>query len=197
MSISVLTLKASQLLSPTQRQVIFDPNTEVNSIWIPSLKTCQFSIPPDMKTKLASIQTPKQVSFDPPTNQVKYDPAPKSGQLRSPHWNHVYCDHSHNQINFDANNKTMPFSGRVTLRVIRTYHYMFLWYNSNTRNIIPSTNSCCSWRFNTTVKLLKCCESMHFFCNMIYARLRGILLARRSYVPFLLYVMLLGVIDRS
>ena len=74
MSVSVLTLKPSQLLSPTQIQVNFDPNTEVKSILIPSLKTTQFGMPPDTKNELISIQTLKQVSFDPHTNQVKYDP---------------------------------------------------------------------------------------------------------------------------
>ena len=78
-------------------------------------------MPPDTKTKLISIQTLNQVIFDPHTkpsqfwslhwNQVNSDP---------PHWNHVYFDHPHNQVNFDANTKTMSFSGRVTWRDIYT-----------------------------------------------------------------------------
>ena len=54
-SISVLTLKPSQFLSPTQDQVNFDPKTEVKSILIPALKTSQFWMPPDSKTKFISI----------------------------------------------------------------------------------------------------------------------------------------------
>ena len=74
MSISVLTLKPSQLLSLTQSQVNFDPNTEVKIILIPSLKTSQFGMAPDTKTKLISSQNLEHVCFDPHTNQVKYDP---------------------------------------------------------------------------------------------------------------------------
>ena len=96
-------------------QVIFDP---------------QFGMPPDTKTKLISIQTLKQVIFDPhkkPSqfwslhwNQVNSDP---------PQWNHVYFDHPHNQVNFDANTKTTQFSGRVTLRAIHTSTYSCDTYN--------------------------------------------------------------------
>ena len=122
-------------------QVIFDP---------------QFGMPPDTKTKLISIQTLKQVIFDPhkkPSqfwslhwNQVNSDP---------PHWNHVYFDHPHNiQVNFDANTKTMYFSGRVTLRVMHTGKCFCgtaaIMYTPE--YIITSTNSYYSWRFHTTVK---------------------------------------------
>ena len=121
-SISVLTLNSSQFLSPTQNQVNFDPNTEVESISIPTLKARQFCMSPDTKTKLISMQALNQVILDPRTkpsqlwslqwNQVNSDP---------PHWNHGYFDHPHNnQVNFDANTKTMWFVGRVTLRFIHT-----------------------------------------------------------------------------
>ena len=51
----MLTLKPSQLLSPTQNQVNFDPNTESKIISIPTLVTDQFGMPSDTKTKLISI----------------------------------------------------------------------------------------------------------------------------------------------
>ena len=163
-------------------------------------------MPPDTKTNLISIQTLNQVIFDPPTkasqlwslhwNQVNSDP---------PYWNHFYFDRPHNQVNFDANTKTMSFSGRFTLRVIHT-STCFLWYSSNTRtyNIFTSTDSYYSWRFHTPVKPRKCCVSIYlvpyfYFCYMVYSRLRVILVAGLRYVPFLLYVVvvLLGVIHMS
>ena len=79
-------------------------------------------MPPETQTKLISIQTLERVIFDPHTkpsqlwsllcNQVNPDP---------PHWNYVYFDHPHNnQVNFDANTKTMWLSGHVTLRAMHT-----------------------------------------------------------------------------
>ena len=119
-SISVLTLKTSQFLFPTQNQFNFDPNIEFKSISIPTLKTSQFCMPPDTYTKLISIQNSKP-SFYPhkkPSqfwshwNQVNSEPL---------HWAHVYFDHPHyNQVNFEANTKTMSCSGLVTMRVIHT-----------------------------------------------------------------------------
>ena len=176
MSVFVLTLKPSQVISSAQNQVNFDPNAEVRSISIPALNVGHFSISPDTKTKLISIQTLKQVIFDPRTkpshfwslhwNQVNSDP---------PHWNYVYFDHPHdNQVNFDANNKTMPFSGHVTSRLIP--QYMFFWYNSNTRNIITTTNSFYSGRFHTTIKPENVAQvyTIFFLGYMVYTRLRVI-----------------------
>ena len=86
MSISVLTLKPSQFQPPGQNQVNCDPNTEVKSISIPNLKNKSICMPPDTKTKLISIQTLNQVTFDPPT---------KLGQLLSLHQNQVNSDPPH------------------------------------------------------------------------------------------------------
>ena len=113
-SISVLTLNPCQFLSPTQNQANFDPSTDVKSISIPTPKSSNFCMPPYTKTKFISIQTVNQVIFDPHTktsqlrslhwNQVKSDP---------PRWSHVYFDHPHNnQVNLDANTRTISFSGR-------------------------------------------------------------------------------------
>ena len=85
MSISVLTLKPNRFLSPTQNQVNFDPNTEVKSISIPTLKTRQFYMPHDTKTKLIFIQTLNQVIFDPHTkNKQIMIPTLKSSRIRPP-----------------------------------------------------------------------------------------------------------------
>ena len=122
MSVFVLTLKPSQVISSAQNQVNFDPNAEVRSISIPALNVGHFSISPDTKTKLISIQTLKQVIFDlhtkacqfwsPYWNEVNSDP---------PHRNHAYFDHPpNNQGSFDASTNSMSSSGRVILRVIRT-----------------------------------------------------------------------------
>ena len=58
---------------PHEIQVKFDPNTDVKSISIPTLKTNPIPIRPHRKTKLVSIQTLNQVIFDPDTiNSVPY-----------------------------------------------------------------------------------------------------------------------------
>ena len=117
-SISILTLKTSQSLSPTQNQVNHDPNTEVRSMSIPTLKTSQFCTPPDTKTNLISVQNLSQVVSTPTKPSQIW--APHWNQVNSdpPYWNHFYFDHTrNNQVNFDANTRTMLFSGRVTLRV--------------------------------------------------------------------------------
>ena len=72
-SISVFTRKPSQFLPP-QNQVKFDPDAEVESISIPTLKISQFCMPPDTNTKLISIQTLNRVISDPCTKQVNSDP---------------------------------------------------------------------------------------------------------------------------
>ena len=162
MSISVLTLTPGQYLSPTQNQGNSDPNTEIKSISITTLKTSQFCMPPDTKTKLISIQTLNQVIFDPHT---------KPGQLWSqhwnqvnsdlPHWNHVYFDHPCiYQVNFECQ---QSFSGRGTLRVMNTSTWSCDTAAAiRTRyNIITITNSY-FWRFHTTVKPRKKCVNIYY-----------------------------------
>ena len=155
-------------------------------------------MPPDMKNKWVSIQTLNQAILKPSQfrslhwNKVNSDP---------PHWNQVYFDHPHNNhVNIDANTNTMPFSGRVALRVIHTstcscdtaaIRTIYL--------VITSTNSYYSWRFHTAVIPRKYCVILHhiiFLVHGIYTTWR-ILVAGLRYVPFLLYVILLGVIYRS
>ena len=85
MSVSILTLKPSQFISPTQNQVNFGPNIEIKSISMPTLKTSQFSMSPDTKTKQISIQTLNQVIFDPHTkNKQIMIPTLKSSRIRPP-----------------------------------------------------------------------------------------------------------------
>ena len=158
---------------PAQKQVNFGSYTKMKSIYIPrkiqsqfrpqhwssvnfdppSINS-QFCMPPDTKTKCISIQIPNQVIFDPHT---------QPSQFWSPHWNQVNFDSLHwnqdnsdpphnNQVNFNANTKSMSFSGSMTLRVIHMIQHMFLWCSSNTYNIVTSINSCYSLRFHTTVK---------------------------------------------
>ena len=100
-------------------------------------------MPAYTKTKLISIRTLNQAIFDPHTkpsqfwclhwNQANSDP---------PHWHHVYFDHPHKKVHFDADTKTKSFSGRVKKNcvVYISHRYMFLWYSSsNTYNIITIT----------------------------------------------------------
>jgi len=55
MSSSVLILKPRQSVSHTPNQVHFDPNAEVKSISMPTLKTSEVGMPPDTNAKLISI----------------------------------------------------------------------------------------------------------------------------------------------
>ena len=80
--ISVLTLKPSQLLSPTQNKFKTDPHTEVMSISIPTLKTSQFGVPPNTKIKIFLIQT----------LQVIFGSHTKPSQFWSLHCNQVNSD---------------------------------------------------------------------------------------------------------
>ena len=122
MSISVITLKPSQFLSPAQKQANFDPNTEVKSILDPHSKNKSILHAPRHEDQVNFDADSKPSHFRPPhkTKSIMI-PTLKSSQLRSPTLNHVYFDHPHNnQVNFDANTKIMSFSRRVTVRVIHT-----------------------------------------------------------------------------
>ena len=122
MSISVFTLNLGNFLSRHKAKLIATP----------TLKSSQFRSP--LHTDKSILHSPRhenQVHFDSDFKQNPFRPPHKtksimiptlkSSQLRSPTLNHVYFDHPHNnQVNFDANTKTMSFSARVTLRVIHT-----------------------------------------------------------------------------
>ena len=71
-SISTTHIKLVKFDLPHKNQVYFDPNTGVESISIPALKTSQFCMPSDGKNKLITIQT---------LNQVVFDPYPKPSQF--------------------------------------------------------------------------------------------------------------------
>ena len=165
---------------------------------------------PDTKTKSISIQTPSQVIFDPPT---------KPGRFRPLHWNQVnsdpppgnqvYFDHPYNnQINFDTNNKIKSFPSRVILRVMHTgtcscdavairhtyeYHHDLLildvwaFYAES-----PKIWRKCITIFYTSV--------FYFIHGTLYIHdylVRATPAAGLRYVPFLPYVVFLGVIYRS
>ena len=159
-------------------------------------------MPTHTKAKFISIRTLNQAMFDSHTKPSQFWSL-NWGEVNShsPHRNHVSFDHPYkNQVNFDTNTKTMSFPGRVALRVIHTstcscdtaaIRTIYL--------VITSTNSYYSWRFHTAVIPRKYCVILHhiiFLVHGIYTTWR-ILVAGLRYVPFLLYVILLGVIYRS
>ena len=141
---SIPTLKPSQFRSRTQKPRSFrshhcdQVNFDLHSI---GRYRC-----PDTETGLILIQTLKTGHFRPPHNKPSLFRSLHWNQVNSdpPRWNQVYFDHLHNnQVNFEADTKTMSFSARFILRVIHTSTYMFLWY-SNTYHINMPTNSCYS-----------------------------------------------------
>ena len=89
MSISVLTLKPRQFLSPSQNQWISTPTLKSSQFRSPP-QTRQFFMPLDTENKSISIETLNHVIFDPHTktsqfwslrsNQVNSDPV---------RWNHI------------------------------------------------------------------------------------------------------------
>ena len=111
-SIPISSLK-KQFWSPTQQPNQFNPYTEIKSSSSPTLKWLQFdphsqnnsfSMPPDKKNKLISIQTLNNVSFHshPRTSQFR-SMHWNQGSSDPPNWNEVYFDHPHNkQVNLST-----------------------------------------------------------------------------------------------
>ena len=174
-----------------------------------TLKSSKFSSPLQRQVNFACPRHEDHFNFDQTLNQLIFDPLTKPSQLWSLHWsyvnsdpphrNHVHFDHPHNNhVNFDANTKTMSFSGRVALSVVHTstcscdtaairiYNYeyqlaIFLRFPF----------------FSKTPKILRQYIPYYILRYMVHTRLRVILVAGLCYVPFLLYVVFVGVIHRS
>ena len=125
---SILTPKPTQLLSPAQNQVNFEPNTGVKSISISTLITSQFPMPLDTKTKSISISTLKTSQFCMPLdtkiklistqtlNQVVFDPQTKPSQFWSLHWNQVNSDPPHKITSISTTHTTTNSISMPTLK---------------------------------------------------------------------------------
>ena len=121
-SISVLTLKPSKSISPTQHQVNFDPNTEVKLISIPILRTRQFGMPPRHENEVNSDPDSKPSRFRPPQkNKVNSDPYTEIKSIPIPHTEikSISTTHTTKSISMPML-KPCHFCGRVTFRVTHT-----------------------------------------------------------------------------
>ena len=82
MSISVLTLKPSQFVSPHKTKLISNPTLKSSQFGPPTQKACQFACSDKKQVFRPSFK--HKLNFDHPHNQMNFIPRLKSSQIRSP-----------------------------------------------------------------------------------------------------------------
>ena len=158
-------------------------------------------MPAYTKTKLISIQTLNQVIFDLHTKPSQYDAYTEIKSTPIPRTEITSISTHTTKSTSMPTLKPWHFRAvllcvlYIPLHVLVIQPRQYVWYNYQYQLVFFLTFP--YYKYSTTPKILCTYIPCYIFCYMVYTRLRVMLVAGLRYVPFFLYVLLLGVINRS